>query len=102
MEIINNWFIKRIDQIAGVNWYNGTEVCLCQLNNFMYIYTLHSRLLKNMYFLYLPSGAEDDEWDDEWDDMKSTGGYTESESGDGGAMQRGGAHATSMKISLNK
>uniref|UniRef100_A0A7N6B8P4 Sorting nexin n=1 Tax=Anabas testudineus TaxID=64144 RepID=A0A7N6B8P4_ANATE len=46
--------------------------------------------------------AEDDEWDDEWDDMKSTGGYTESESGDGGAMQRGGAHATSMKISLNK
>lgn len=55
-----------------------------------------------MYFLYLPSGAEDDEWDDEWDDMKSTGGYTESESGDGGAMQRGGAHATSMKISLNK
>lgn len=47
MEIINNWFIKRIDQIDGVNWYNGTEVCLCQLNNFMYIYTLHSRLLKN-------------------------------------------------------
>lgn len=47
-------------------------------------------------------GAEDDEWDDDWDDMKSTGGYAESESGDGGAMQRGGAHATSMKISLNK
>uniref|UniRef100_A0A4W6D3V0 Sorting nexin n=1 Tax=Lates calcarifer TaxID=8187 RepID=A0A4W6D3V0_LATCA len=46
--------------------------------------------------------GEDDEWDDEWDDMKSTGGYAESESGDGGAMQRGGAHATSMKISLNK
>uniref|UniRef100_A0A665U735 Sorting nexin n=1 Tax=Echeneis naucrates TaxID=173247 RepID=A0A665U735_ECHNA len=46
--------------------------------------------------------AEDDEWDDEWDDMKSTGGYAESESGDGGGIQRGGAHATSMKISLNK
>uniref|UniRef100_A0A8C2XB88 Sorting nexin n=1 Tax=Cyclopterus lumpus TaxID=8103 RepID=A0A8C2XB88_CYCLU len=46
--------------------------------------------------------AEDDEWDDEWDDMKSTGGYAESESGDGGGMQRGGAHAPSMKISLNK
>uniref|UniRef100_A0A3Q3J020 Sorting nexin n=1 Tax=Monopterus albus TaxID=43700 RepID=A0A3Q3J020_MONAL len=51
---------------------------------------------------YQGPGAEDDEWDDEWDDMKSTGGYVESESGDGGAMQRGGAHATSMKISLNK
>lgn len=51
---------------------------------------------------YQGPGAEDDEWDDEWDDMKSTGGYAESESGDGGAMQRGGAHATSMKISLNK
>uniref|UniRef100_A0A8D0AQR3 Sorting nexin n=1 Tax=Sander lucioperca TaxID=283035 RepID=A0A8D0AQR3_SANLU len=45
--------------------------------------------------------AEDDEWDDEWDDMKSTGGYAESESGDAGAIQRG-AHASSMKISLNK
>uniref|UniRef100_A0A8D0AJS3 Sorting nexin 9 n=1 Tax=Sander lucioperca TaxID=283035 RepID=A0A8D0AJS3_SANLU len=44
---------------------------------------------------------EDDEWDDEWDDMKSTGGYAESESGDAGAIQRG-AHASSMKISLNK
>lgn len=52
--------------------------------------------------MYPPSGAEDDEWDDEWDDMKSTGGYAESESGESGAMQRGGAHATSMKISLNK
>ncbi|XP_068433376.1 sorting nexin-9b isoform X2 [Clinocottus analis] len=51
---------------------------------------------------YQGPGAEDDEWDDEWDDMKSTGGYAESESGDGGAMQRGGAHAPSMKISLNK
>uniref|UniRef100_A0A4W6D3C2 Sorting nexin n=1 Tax=Lates calcarifer TaxID=8187 RepID=A0A4W6D3C2_LATCA len=51
---------------------------------------------------YQGPGGEDDEWDDEWDDMKSTGGYAESESGDGGAMQRGGAHATSMKISLNK
>ncbi|KAM6906414.1 sorting nexin-9b isoform 2-T2 [Lycodopsis pacificus] len=44
------------------------------------------------------TGAEDDEWDDEWDD-KSTGGYAESESGESGAMQRGGP---SMKISLNK
>uniref|UniRef100_G3P773 PX domain-containing protein n=1 Tax=Gasterosteus aculeatus aculeatus TaxID=481459 RepID=G3P773_GASAC len=44
--------------------------------------------------------ADCDEWDDEWDD--STGGYPESESGEGGAMQRGGAHAPSMKISLNK
>ncbi|XP_062267004.1 sorting nexin-9b isoform X1 [Platichthys flesus] len=48
------------------------------------------------------TGAEDDEWDDEWDDVKSSGGYSESDPGDGGAMQRGGAHATSMKISLNK
>ncbi|XP_035534416.1 sorting nexin-9b isoform X1 [Morone saxatilis] len=48
------------------------------------------------------TGAEDDEWDDEWDDIKSTGGYAESESGESGAMQRGGAHASSMKISLNK
>lgn len=52
--------------------------------------------------MYLTSGAEDDEWDDEWDDMKSSGGYNESESGDSGAIQRGGAHASSMKISLNK
>uniref|UniRef100_A0A3Q3WZ37 Sorting nexin n=1 Tax=Mola mola TaxID=94237 RepID=A0A3Q3WZ37_MOLML len=51
---------------------------------------------------YQGPGAEDDEWDDEWDDMKSTAGYAESESGDGGAIQRGGAHASSMKISLNK
>ncbi|KAM9839945.1 sorting nexin-9b [Aulostomus maculatus] len=51
---------------------------------------------------YQGPGAEDDEWDDEWDDMKSTGGYAESESGESGAMQRAGAHATSMKISLNK
>lgn len=51
--------------------------------------------------MYPPSGAEDDEWDDEWDDMKSTGGYAESESGESGAIQRG-AHAPSMKISLNK
>ncbi|XP_031177609.1 sorting nexin-9b isoform X4 [Sander lucioperca] len=50
---------------------------------------------------YQGPGAEDDEWDDEWDDMKSTGGYAESESGDAGAIQRG-AHASSMKISLNK
>ncbi|XP_035534418.1 sorting nexin-9b isoform X3 [Morone saxatilis] len=51
---------------------------------------------------YQGPGAEDDEWDDEWDDIKSTGGYAESESGESGAMQRGGAHASSMKISLNK
>ncbi|KAI3364306.1 hypothetical protein L3Q82_011108, partial [Scortum barcoo] len=50
---------------------------------------------------YQGPGAEDDEWDDEWDDMKSTGGYAESESGESGAIQRGGAHASSMKISLN-
>lgn len=48
----------------------------------------------------MSSGAEDDEWDDEWDDMKSTGGYAESESGEGGGQR--GAHASSMKISLNK
>uniref|UniRef100_A0A3P9ID00 Sorting nexin n=1 Tax=Oryzias latipes TaxID=8090 RepID=A0A3P9ID00_ORYLA len=46
------------------------------------------------------TGAEDDEWDDEWDEMKSTSGY--SEPGEGGAIQRGGTHASSMKISLNK
>ncbi|XP_058469414.1 sorting nexin-9b isoform X3 [Solea solea] len=51
---------------------------------------------------YQGPGAEDDEWDDEWDDVKSTGGYADSEAGDSGAMQRAGAHATSMKISLNK
>lgn len=51
--------------------------------------------------LNLTSGAEDDEWDDEWDDVKSSG-YAESEGGDGGAIQRGGVHASSMKISLNK
>ncbi|XP_061668377.1 sorting nexin-9b isoform X1 [Syngnathoides biaculeatus] len=45
---------------------------------------------------YQGPGAEDDEWDDEWDD-KSTGGYGESEPGDGSGLQRGGAHA-SMKI----
>lgn len=50
---------------------------------------------------YQGPGAEDDEWDDDWDDIKSTGGYAESESGESGAIQRGGAHA-SMKISLNK
>ncbi|XP_075905681.1 sorting nexin-9b isoform X2 [Nelusetta ayraudi] len=50
---------------------------------------------------YQGPGVEDDEWDDEWDDVKSTSGYAESEAGDAGAMQRGGAHA-SMKISLNK
>ncbi|TRY86933.1 hypothetical protein DNTS_002204 [Danionella cerebrum] len=48
------------------------------------------------------SGAEDDEWDDEWDDVKSSGGYAESDAVDGGAMNRGGAHGSSMKIALNK
>ncbi|XP_024147105.1 sorting nexin-9b isoform X1 [Oryzias melastigma] len=48
---------------------------------------------------YQGPGAEDDEWDDEWDDMKSTSSY--SEPGEGGAIQRGGTHASSMKISLN-
>ncbi|CAL8312883.1 unnamed protein product [Lota lota] len=51
---------------------------------------------------YQGPGAEDDEWDDEWDDVKSSGGYAESESGEGGAMQRGGAQGNAMKISLNK
>lgn len=46
-------------------------------------------------------GAEDDEWDDEWDDRKS-GGFGEGETSDGGAITRGGAHGSSMKISLNK
>ncbi|XP_068199463.1 sorting nexin-9b isoform X2 [Antennarius striatus] len=46
---------------------------------------------------YQGPGAEDDEWDDEWDDMKSSGGYGESEAGEGGTMQRG-THGTSMKI----
>lgn len=59
-------------------------------------------LWHNQPRVHKSSGAEDDEWDDEWDDMKSTGGYAESESGDTGAMQRGGAHGSSMKISLNK
>lgn len=47
-------------------------------------------------------GAEDDEWDDEWDDRKSSGGFGENETSDGGAMTRGGAHGSSMKITLNK
>lgn len=53
-------------------------------------------------YMHVTLGAEDDEWDDEWDDVKSSGGYAESESGESGAMQRGGAHGSSMKISLNK
>ncbi|XP_016329739.1 sorting nexin-9-like isoform X1 [Sinocyclocheilus anshuiensis] len=48
------------------------------------------------------SGAEDDEWDEEWDDVKTSGGYAESEAGEGGAINRGGAHGSSMKIALNK
>uniref|UniRef100_M3ZNG6 Sorting nexin n=1 Tax=Xiphophorus maculatus TaxID=8083 RepID=M3ZNG6_XIPMA len=49
---------------------------------------------------YQGPAAEDDEWDDEWDDMKSSAVYTES--GEAGGIQRGGMHASSMKISLNK
>uniref|UniRef100_A0A3B5L6M5 Sorting nexin n=1 Tax=Xiphophorus couchianus TaxID=32473 RepID=A0A3B5L6M5_9TELE len=49
---------------------------------------------------YQGPAAEDDEWDDEWDDMKSNAVYTES--GEAGGIQRGGMHASSMKISLNK
>ncbi|XP_036405736.1 sorting nexin-9b isoform X2 [Megalops cyprinoides] len=50
-----------------------------------------------------PGAADDDEWDDEWDDVKSSGGYAESgEAGEGGAINRGGAHGSSMKIALNK
>ncbi|XP_057209516.1 sorting nexin-9b isoform X2 [Triplophysa rosa] len=51
---------------------------------------------------YQGPGAEDDDWDEEWDDVKSSGGYAESEAGEGGAINRGGAHGTSMKIALNK
>ncbi|KAK2883922.1 hypothetical protein Q8A67_017559 [Cirrhinus molitorella] len=51
---------------------------------------------------YQGPGAEDDEWDEEWDDVKSSGGYAESEAGEGGAITRGGAHGSSMKIALNK
>ncbi|XP_077077419.1 sorting nexin-9b isoform X1 [Siphateles boraxobius] len=51
---------------------------------------------------YQGPGAEDDEWDEDWDDVKSSGGYNESEAGDGGAINRGGAHGSSMKIALNK
>uniref|UniRef100_A0A8C2HGV2 Sorting nexin 9b n=1 Tax=Cyprinus carpio TaxID=7962 RepID=A0A8C2HGV2_CYPCA len=47
---------------------------------------------------YQGAGAEDDEWDEEWDDVKSSGGYAESEAGEGGAINRGGAHGSSMKI----
>uniref|UniRef100_A0A673IF47 Sorting nexin n=1 Tax=Sinocyclocheilus rhinocerous TaxID=307959 RepID=A0A673IF47_9TELE len=50
---------------------------------------------------YQGPGAEDDEWDEEWDDVKSSGGYAESEAGEGGAINRGGAHGSSMKISRN-
>ncbi|KAG7316366.1 hypothetical protein KOW79_019907 [Hemibagrus wyckioides] len=51
---------------------------------------------------YPGPGAEDDEWD-EWDeDRKSSGGFGESEVSDGSAITRGGAHGSSMKITLNK
>ncbi|XP_007253985.1 sorting nexin-9b isoform X3 [Astyanax mexicanus] len=48
------------------------------------------------------TGVEDDEWDDEWDERKSSGGYAEGDMGEGGAMNRGGVHGSSMKIALNK
>ncbi|XP_072542230.1 sorting nexin-9b isoform X2 [Salminus brasiliensis] len=51
---------------------------------------------------YQGPGAEDDEWDDEWDDRKSSGGYAEGDTGEGGAINRGGVHGSSMKIALNK
>ncbi|XP_027011182.1 sorting nexin-9b isoform X1 [Tachysurus fulvidraco] len=51
---------------------------------------------------YPGPGAEDDEWDEDWDDRKSSGGFGENEAGDGSAMTRGGAHGSSMKITLNK
>ncbi|KAM9435946.1 sorting nexin-9b isoform 2-T2 [Clarias gariepinus] len=51
---------------------------------------------------YPGPGAEDDEWDDDWDDRKSSGGYGEGDTGEGGGMTRGGAHGSSMKITLNK
>ncbi|KAK0148102.1 Sorting nexin-9 [Merluccius polli] len=54
------------------------------------------------YPYLVDTAAEYDEWDDEWDDVKSSGGYPEVESGEGGALQRGGAQGTTMKISLNK
>ncbi|XP_062858477.1 sorting nexin-9b isoform X2 [Trichomycterus rosablanca] len=50
---------------------------------------------------YSGPGGDDDEWDDDWDDRKSSGGFGEAESGEGGAMNRG-AHGSSMKITLNK
>ncbi|KAK3516160.1 hypothetical protein QTP70_005510 [Hemibagrus guttatus] len=51
---------------------------------------------------YPGPGVEDDEWD-EWDeDRKSSGGFGESEVSEGGAITRGGAHGSSMKITLNK
>uniref|UniRef100_W5KGN8 Sorting nexin n=1 Tax=Astyanax mexicanus TaxID=7994 RepID=W5KGN8_ASTMX len=51
---------------------------------------------------YQGPGVEDDEWDDEWDERKSSGGYAEGDMGEGGAMNRGGVHGSSMKIALNK
>lgn len=50
---------------------------------------------------YQGPGVEDDEWDDEWDERKSSGGYAEGDTGEGGAI-RGGVHGSSMKIALNK
>uniref|UniRef100_A0A9J7ZA58 Sorting nexin 9b n=1 Tax=Cyprinus carpio carpio TaxID=630221 RepID=A0A9J7ZA58_CYPCA len=47
-------------------------------------------------YIEVSNGAEDDEWDEEWDDVKSSGGYAESEAGEGGAINRGGAHASSL------
>ncbi|XP_043919854.1 sorting nexin-9 [Protopterus annectens] len=51
-----------------------------------------------------PGGVEDDDWDDDWDEPKtsSDGGNRESEASEAGALNRGAARGTSMKIPLNK
>ncbi|XP_015207357.1 sorting nexin-9a isoform X1 [Lepisosteus oculatus] len=54
------------------------------------------------YLIDCAGATDDDEWDDDWDELKSSGGFAESEAGDGGAMNRAGAHGSSMKIALNK
>ncbi|KAJ0060920.1 hypothetical protein NL108_001765, partial [Boleophthalmus pectinirostris] len=56
----------------------------------------HPQAYQGPVYMECVIGAEDDEWDDEWDDR--SGGYADSEAGEGGAMQR----AHTMKISLNK
>uniref|UniRef100_A0A672PKN4 Sorting nexin 9 n=1 Tax=Sinocyclocheilus grahami TaxID=75366 RepID=A0A672PKN4_SINGR len=71
---------------------------------YTYIYIhIHTYIYSYIYiYIYIYTVcAEDDEWDEEWDDVKSSGGYAESEAGEGGAINRGGAHGSSMKISRN-